>query len=195
MIRSKVTIDGNEAAAYVAFRVNEVIAIYPITPSSPMGEWADQWSAESKTKPLGHYTSRGRDAKRGRGRRGSARGAASRVARHHLYGLARPALDDPQHVQDRRGTHSHSVPRLGQDAGGARALHLWRPQRRDGDPPDGLRPDRLELGAGSHGFCADRAGRHPAGARALPAFLRRLSNLARSRQGGAVNQRRYAGHD
>ena len=48
MIRSKVTIDGNEAAAYVAFRVNEVIAIYPITPSSPMGEWADQWSSESK---------------------------------------------------------------------------------------------------------------------------------------------------
>jgi pyruvate-ferredoxin/flavodoxin oxidoreductase len=48
MMRSKVTIDGNEAAAYVAFRVSEVIAIYPITPSSPMGEWADQWSAESK---------------------------------------------------------------------------------------------------------------------------------------------------
>jgi len=48
MTRSKVTIDGNEAAAYVAFRVNEVIAIYPITPSSPMGEWADQWSAENK---------------------------------------------------------------------------------------------------------------------------------------------------
>ncbi len=48
MNRSKVTIDGNEAAAYVAFRVSEVIAIYPITPSSPMGEWADQWAAESK---------------------------------------------------------------------------------------------------------------------------------------------------
>jgi pyruvate-ferredoxin/flavodoxin oxidoreductase len=46
MTRSKVTIDGNEAAAYVAYRVNEVIAIYPITPSSPMGEWADQWSSE-----------------------------------------------------------------------------------------------------------------------------------------------------
>lgn len=40
------TIDGNEAAAYVAYRVNEVIAIYPITPSSPMGEWADAWAAE-----------------------------------------------------------------------------------------------------------------------------------------------------
>ena len=43
--RKQVTIDGNEAAAYVAFAVNEVIAIYPITPSSPMGEWADDWSS------------------------------------------------------------------------------------------------------------------------------------------------------
>ncbi len=43
--RSMVTIDGNEAAAYVAHKLNEVIAIYPITPSSNMGEWADEWSA------------------------------------------------------------------------------------------------------------------------------------------------------
>ena len=43
--RIKVTIDGNEAAAYVAHRLNEVIAIYPITPSSQMGEWSDEWSA------------------------------------------------------------------------------------------------------------------------------------------------------
>src|SRR3954451_5728798 len=42
------TLDGNEAAASVAHRINEVIAIYPITPASPMGEWADQWSAEGK---------------------------------------------------------------------------------------------------------------------------------------------------
>ncbi len=48
MTRPRVTIDGNEAAAYVAYHTNEVIAIYPITPSSPMGEWADQWSAERK---------------------------------------------------------------------------------------------------------------------------------------------------
>ena len=48
MERSKVTIDGNEAAAYVAFHTNEVIAIYPITPSSPMGEWCDAWAAEGK---------------------------------------------------------------------------------------------------------------------------------------------------
>jgi pyruvate-ferredoxin/flavodoxin oxidoreductase len=46
--REMVTIDGNEAAAYVAHKLSEVIAIYPITPSSAMGEWADQWSAEGR---------------------------------------------------------------------------------------------------------------------------------------------------
>jgi pyruvate-ferredoxin/flavodoxin oxidoreductase len=48
MNRIKVTLDGNEAAAYVAHRTNEVIAIYPITPSSPMGEFSDQWSSDGK---------------------------------------------------------------------------------------------------------------------------------------------------
>ena len=43
--RAFITMDGNEAVAYVAFRLNEVIAIYPITPSSPMGEWSDEWAA------------------------------------------------------------------------------------------------------------------------------------------------------
>ncbi len=43
--RRMVTIDGNQAAAHVAHKVSEVIAIYPITPSSPMGEWSDEWSA------------------------------------------------------------------------------------------------------------------------------------------------------
>jgi pyruvate-ferredoxin/flavodoxin oxidoreductase len=48
MNRPKVTIDGNEATAYVAHQINEVIAIYPITPSSNMGEWADEWSAKGQ---------------------------------------------------------------------------------------------------------------------------------------------------
>jgi len=46
--RKMVTLDGNEAAAYVAHAVNEVISIYPITPSSPMGEWSDQWTSEGR---------------------------------------------------------------------------------------------------------------------------------------------------
>ncbi len=47
-MRQLITLDGNEAAAYIAHQVSEVIAIYPITPSSPMGEFADQWSAEGR---------------------------------------------------------------------------------------------------------------------------------------------------
>ena len=46
MKRKFKTMDANEAVAHVAYRLNEVIAIYPITPSSPMGEWADQWASE-----------------------------------------------------------------------------------------------------------------------------------------------------
>ena len=46
MKRQQVMMDGNEAVAYTAYRLNEVIAIYPITPSSPMGEHADAWSAK-----------------------------------------------------------------------------------------------------------------------------------------------------
>jgi pyruvate-ferredoxin/flavodoxin oxidoreductase len=44
------TIDGNEAAARVAYQLNEMIAIYPITPASPMGEWADgsRWSWQAR---------------------------------------------------------------------------------------------------------------------------------------------------
>ena len=46
--KKMVTLDGNEGAAHCAHALNEVISIYPITPSSPMGEWSDQWSAEER---------------------------------------------------------------------------------------------------------------------------------------------------
>ncbi|MDZ8188752.1 MAG: pyruvate:ferredoxin (flavodoxin) oxidoreductase [Nostoc sp. ChiSLP02] len=48
MNKTFATIDGNEAVARVAYKLNEAIAIYPITPSSAMGEWADAWSAEGR---------------------------------------------------------------------------------------------------------------------------------------------------
>jgi pyruvate-ferredoxin/flavodoxin oxidoreductase len=48
MTKRMVTIDGNEAAAHVAYKTNEVIAIYPITPSSAMGESADEWAAKGR---------------------------------------------------------------------------------------------------------------------------------------------------
>ncbi|BAY96900.1 pyruvate flavodoxin/ferredoxin oxidoreductase domain-containing protein [Tolypothrix tenuis PCC 7101] len=48
MNKTFATIDGNEAVSRIAYKLNEVIAIYPITPSSTMGEWADAWAAENR---------------------------------------------------------------------------------------------------------------------------------------------------
>ena len=48
MSKKTVNVDGNEATAYVAHKTNEVIAIYPITPSSTMGEFADEWSSQKR---------------------------------------------------------------------------------------------------------------------------------------------------
>jgi pyruvate-ferredoxin/flavodoxin oxidoreductase len=49
-----ITLDANEAVASVAYRSNEVIVLYPITPSSPMGEWCDEWSAHHMPNLWGH---------------------------------------------------------------------------------------------------------------------------------------------
>ncbi len=57
MTKRYAAIDGNEAAALVAYKLNEVIAIYPITPASPMGEWADQWAAEGEPNLWGSVPS------------------------------------------------------------------------------------------------------------------------------------------
>ena len=50
---TRATIDGNEAAASVAYRLNEVCCIYPITPSSPMAELADEWSSQGRPNVWG----------------------------------------------------------------------------------------------------------------------------------------------
>ncbi len=50
----RITLDGNEAVASVAHRTNEVIALYPITPASPIGEWCDEWTAHGRKNIWGH---------------------------------------------------------------------------------------------------------------------------------------------
>src|SRR6185503_4614250 len=53
MLKNLITVDANEAAASVAFRVSETIAIFPITPSSPMAELCDEWASHGKTNLWG----------------------------------------------------------------------------------------------------------------------------------------------
>ena len=97
-----IVVDGNEAAARVAHRVSEVIAIYPITPSSPMGELADAWSAAHVPNLWGAVPQVIEMQSEG-GAAGALHGAlSSRRARHDLHRFAGSAADDPEHVQDRR---------------------------------------------------------------------------------------------
>ncbi len=66
-------LDGNHAAAQVAYQLSEVVAIYPITPASPMGEHADEWSAAGRRPRVGVLAHRRR--------------RRDRVDRHHLRQL------------------------------------------------------------------------------------------------------------
>ena len=53
MARQKISMDGNQAAAHASYAFTEVAAIYPITPSSPMADWTDQWSAQGLKNVFG----------------------------------------------------------------------------------------------------------------------------------------------
>ena len=89
------SMDGNNAAAHVSYAFSEVAAIYPITPSSPMADFVDQWSANglknifgTKVKVVEMQSEAG------------AAGAVSRLsgrrcADHHLHRLSGSAADDP----------------------------------------------------------------------------------------------------
>ena len=178
-IGTLIAVDGNEAAARVAHRLSEVIAIYPITPSSPMGELADAWSAAGRDEPVGRGPAGDRDAERGRRGRGAARGSPGRRAVHDVHGVARPPADDPQHVQDRRRAHAGRDPRRRADARDARAVDLRRPERRDGGPADRLGDAGVFGRAGGPGPGRDRPHGHAREPRAVPALLRRLPDLAR----------------
>ena len=91
--------DGNEAAASVAHRMNEVCVIYPITPSSPMGEWADAWSA-AKQKNLWGVVPEVQEMQSEAGAAGACHGSVQAGALTTTF----TAFDDPEHVQDRRRT-------------------------------------------------------------------------------------------
>ena len=53
-VENLISVDGNEAAARVAYQLSEICAIYPITPSSPMAELADEWSSARQKNLWGH---------------------------------------------------------------------------------------------------------------------------------------------
>lgn len=98
MARKFKTMDGNTAAAHVSYAFTEVAGIYPITPSSPMADYVDQWSAQGRKNIFGNRVKvvemRPRQALPGTGSRLSGR----RRSDDDLYCFAGSSADDPEHV-------------------------------------------------------------------------------------------------
>jgi len=89
-----VTCDANEAVASVAYRLNELIAIYPITPSSTMAEYCDEWAAAGKPNLWGQVPRIVEMQSEAGGGRGRPRRAPWRGADHDLHGFSGAAADD-----------------------------------------------------------------------------------------------------
>ena len=174
------TIDGNEAAASVAYRLSEVIAIYPITPASLHGRGLGRLVGRRTAQLVGRRARGPRDAVRGRRRRNAPRRDDARRAGDDLHLVAGSAPHAAEHVQDRRRALPRRDPRRRPLDRDARAVDLRRPQRRDGRPDDRLGDAVRRLGAGSSRLRADRPRRHAREPGPVPALLRRIPHLARS---------------
>ncbi len=139
MGKQRLTIDGNEAAARVAYQLNEVIAIYPITPSSPMGEWSDQWASEKQPNLWGTVPTVVEMQSEG-GAAGAVHGALQAGALTTTFTSSQGLLLMIPNMYKIAGElTSDGLPRGGALAGGAGAVDLRRPQRRDGHAGDRLR--------------------------------------------------------
>lgn len=98
MAAQSVMMDGNEAVAHIAHLLNEVVIIYPITPASPMGEHADDWSAHGISNLWGAIP----EVVEMQSEAGAAGALHGALPCDHVYRVPGPAAHDSQPVQDRR---------------------------------------------------------------------------------------------
>ena len=182
MNKQQVTIDGNEAAAHVAYKTNDVIAIYPITPSSAMGESSDAWSA-SEEKNIWGMTPIVREMQSEGGAAGAVHGTLQTGSLTTTFSSSQGLLlMIPKHVQDRRRANQHRVPYRGPFGCHSRAFNLRRPQRCDDHPYNRLGHVVWQLSARGNGLCLNRSGKHSPSQGSLPAHIRRLSHLSRGNE-------------
>ena len=96
------TCDGNQAAAHISYMFSEVAAIYPITPSSTMAEYVDEWAAAGRKNIFGE-TVMVQEMQSEGGAAGAVHGSLQAGAlTYDLYGFSGFVADDPEHVQDCR---------------------------------------------------------------------------------------------
>ena len=85
-----ITCDGNQAAAHISYMFSEVAAIYPITPSSTMAEYVDEWAAAGRKNIFGETVLWCC--------RCSSRFSSGRCVDYYLYRFSGSSFDDPEHV-------------------------------------------------------------------------------------------------
>jgi hypothetical protein len=173
-----VTLDGNEAVAYVAHLTNEVIAIYPITPSSNMGEWADEWSSLGIPNLWGTIPDVV-EMQSEAGAAGAIHGALQAGSLATTFTASQGLLLMIPNMYKIAGELSPTVFHVSARSLAAQgSVDLRRSFRRHGLPCDRIQHALLGIRAGGHGFCPHRTGRDPGEPCALPALLRRLQDLA-----------------
>ena len=185
--RTTLTIDGNEAAARIAHLTNEVIAIYPITPSS---RWANG-RMNGRRRALKNLWGTVPQSSRCRvegGAAGAIHGALQTGALATTFTASQGLLLMIPNMYKIAGELTPFVMHVAARSLAAQALSIF------GDHSDVMasradrfRHARLQFAAGSDGPGADRAGGHAGRTRAYPAFLRRFPHLPRGGQDRAVD--------
>ena len=190
--RRMITVDGNEAVASVAHRLSEVIAIYPITPSSPMGELADEWSAPGRTNVWGTVPDVSEMQSEG-GAAGAVHGALQAGALATTFTASQGLLLMIPNLYKIAGELTAFCMHVAARTLATHALSIF------GDHSDVMacrQTGFAMLCSGSvqeaHDFAVHRARRHARDARALPPLLRRLPHLARGTEDRGARRRRPA---
>ena len=177
-----ITVDGNEAAASVAYRANEVIAIYPITPASPMGELSDLWAAHKKPNLWGTVPTV-TEMQSEAGAAGAVHGALQAGALTTTFTASQGLLLMMPNMYKIAGELTTCVIHVAARTVATHALSIF------GDHSDVMacrQTGFAMLASGSvqeaHGPRLHRPRGHPALPHPLPAFLRRLPHLPRGQQ-------------
>ena len=148
MAKKMKTIDGNTAAAHVAYAMSEVAAIYPITPSSPIGEICDEWAATGRKNVFGQ-TLLVRQLQSEAGAAAAVHGSLAAGALTSTYTASQGLLLMIPNMYKMSGELFPGVLHVTARAIAAHALSIFRRRPgRHGRPSERFCPARLRLGSG-----------------------------------------------
>ena len=189
MAREKkfLTCDGNQAAAHISYMFSEVAAIYPITPSSTMAEYVDEWAAAGRKNIFGE-TVLVQEMQSEGGAAGAVHGSLQAGALTSTYTASQGLLLMIPNMYKIAGEFLPCVFHVSARTL-ARPLHLWRPPGRDGRTPDGLRHAGRRLRAGGDGLGRCGTLGYPQVTHPVRQLLRRLPHLARDPEDREARQR------